>query len=148
VQEPTEYERHRDQTERDVERVKISAERANVMTQARAQILNEGSKGLTLINGGGAAALAAFLQAIWEKTDAIPMRWWILFGMCWLVAGTAISAINFLTRYLGSFHEKATRPMENPWWWGQIATTLLGFACFIVGMSMAIVGGFIALKAH
>jgi hypothetical protein len=38
--------------------------RANVLTQVRNQILTEGFKGLTLINAGGAAALAAFLQAI------------------------------------------------------------------------------------
>lgn len=130
----------------DVERLKVSAERNNVLTQTRAQILNEGSKGLTLINGGGAAALAAFLQAIWDKTNAAPMRWWILFGMAWLIAGTAISAIIFITRYLGSFHEKATQTLLNPWWWTQIVFAVLGFLCFLVGMSMAVVGGFIALK--
>lgn len=132
--------------EQDIERLKVSAERNNVLTQTRAQILNEGSKGLTLINGGGAAALAAFLQAIWDKTNAAPMRWWILFGMAWLIAGTAISAIIFITRYLGSFHEKTTQPLLNPWWWTQIVFTVLGFLCFLVGMSMAVVGGFIALK--
>lgn len=125
---------------------KLKAERSNVLTQTRAQILNEGSKGLTLINGGGAAALAAFLQAIWDKTNAAPMRWWILFGMMWLIAGTAISAIIFITRYLGSFHEKTTQPLSNPWWWAQIVFAVLGFLCFLVGMSMAVVGGFIALK--
>jgi hypothetical protein len=52
--------------------------RANVLTQTTNQILNEGFKGLVLLNGGGAAAMAAFLQAIWDKPSAAPMRIYLL----------------------------------------------------------------------
>lgn len=123
----------------------LAAERANILTQTRAQILNEGSKGLVLINGGGAAALAAFLQAIWDKTNIAPMRWWILVGMCWLIVGTAVSASIFVTRYLGAFHPKTTTPTQNPWWWLQLALTVLAVLCFTVGMGAAAFGGFSAL---
>ena len=128
-------------------RAELVAERANVLTQTRAQILNEGSKGLILINGGGAAALAAFLQAVWGEANFAPMRLWILVGMCWLIAGTAVSASIFLTRYLGALHAKTTTPTQNPWWWLQISLTAIAVVCFCAGMGTAVFGGFKALCA-
>jgi hypothetical protein len=136
-----------DPSEVETSRSQLLAERANVLTQTRAQILNEGSKGLILINGGGAVALAAFLQAIWGNSDFGPMRWWILVGISLLVMGTAISALIFLTRYLGGFHMNTTIPTQNPWWRLQIALTLLAVICFIAGMGSAVFGGFNALCA-
>ena len=38
---------------------------------ARAAITTEGVRGLFLLNGGGALALLAFLQAVWEKHPAL-----------------------------------------------------------------------------
>jgi hypothetical protein len=144
-EEPTEFELAKHQSAQDTARHKLMAERANILTETRAGILNEGSKGLILINGGGAAALAAFLQAIWDKSNIEPMRWWVLFGMCWLLVGTAFSSLIFITRYIGSFHEKTMQPTSNPWWWLQIILTLASVICFLLGMGFAIAGGFMAL---
>jgi len=43
----------------------------------RSEISNEGVKGLFLMNGGGAVALLAFLQAIWK--DQPFLSWLSLF---------------------------------------------------------------------
>ncbi len=144
-QEPSEFELEKHQAEKDRARSQIAAERANLLTNTRAQILNEGSKGLVLINGGGAAALATFAQAIWDKSDAAPMRWWLLFGICWLLLGTASASTIFLTRYFGSLHPNTTTPNKNPWWLAQLIVTILSVVLFIIGMGVAVAGGFIAL---
>jgi hypothetical protein len=58
------------------------AARANKLTEIRAQSLIESAKGLALINGGGAVALAAFLGQIWDKAGAQPMRPYLLVAIC------------------------------------------------------------------
>lgn len=74
-------------------------------------MVGEGAKGLILINGGGAVALAAFLQAIWDKTRVDPLRSAILTGITWLVIGTAIASTSFFLRYLNIFSKNPTS-----WW--------------------------------
>lgn len=124
----------------------LRADRTNVLTQSRSQILNEGSKGLTLINGGGAVALTAFLQAVWTEPTATEMRQWILAGIACLILGTAFSAIIFFSRYLGSFNKNTHNPLKNPWWWIQVGLTLFGLVCFLAGMSIAVIGSYISLN--
>jgi hypothetical protein len=113
--------------------------------QIRNGLLLEGFKGLTLINAGGAAALAAFLQAIWDKPPASPMRAWLLSGIAVLLVGTAISAATFVTRYMAFFHPKSATPRSNPWWWAMHVLVVLSLLCFLVGMGLAVAGGFVAL---
>jgi hypothetical protein len=117
------------------------AARANVLTQTRNQILNEGFKGLVLLNGGGAAALAAFLQAIWDKPSAEPMRFYLLIGIGLLLIGAAFASILFLVRYIAFFHRHTDTPPKNPWWWGMIVLILLSLLCFLGGMTSAVIGG-------
>ena len=124
---------------------RIRVDRANVLTQVRNQILNEGFKGLVLINGGGAAALALFLQAIWDKPSAAAMREYLLIGIGSLLLGTAFAAILFLARYVSFFHPNTNIPTRNPWWWTTIVLVLLSLACFLFGMGTAVNGGFVAL---
>lgn len=143
--EPTDFEIAKHQQMMDMHRAQREWDRANVLTETRAQILNEGSKGLILINGGGAAALAAFLQAIWTKEGVTPLLWGTLFGLCFLVVGTAAAALIFVTRYLGSGHRMATHPEWNPWRWWQLGLTALSVSFFLMGMGSAVVGGFVAL---
>ncbi len=115
-------------------------ERANVLTQTRNHILNEGFKGLVLINGGGAAALAAFLQAIWDKPTAAAVGVYLLIGIALLLLGTALAAILFLARYLSFFHRNTNVLTRNPWWWTTIVLVLLSLACFLFGMGTAVTG--------
>lgn len=115
---------------------------ASGWSQIRNQLLVEGFKGLTLINAGGAAALAAFLQAIWDKLPAAPLRAWLLAGIAVLLVGTAISALTFMARYLTFFHPKSSTPRSNPWWWAMHALVATSLLCFLIGMGLAVIGGF------
>jgi len=124
---------------------RIRADRANVLTQTRNRILSEGFRGLVLVNGGGAAALAAFLQAVWDKPSAAPMRVYLLIGIGSLLLGTAAAAILFLARYLSFFHPNTHTPTRNPWWWTTIVLVLLSLACFLFGMGTAVTGGLVTL---
>ena len=114
--------------------------------QIRGQLLLEGFKGLMLINAGGAAALAAFLQAIWDKPTAAPMRAWLLSGIALLLLGTAVAAATFVTRYMAFFHPKSSTPRSNPWWWAMQTLLGLSLLLFLVGMGLAVAGGFLALR--
>jgi hypothetical protein len=124
---------------------RMRADRANTLTQTRNQILTEGFKGLVLINGGGAGALAVFLQAILDKPVAAGMMWYLLIGIASLLVGTALAAILFLARYLSFFHPNTNILIRNPWWWTTIVLVMLSLACFLFGMGAAVWGGFVAL---
>lgn len=113
--------------------------------QIRGTLLLEGFKGLTLINAGGAAALAAFLQAVWTVPTAAPMRAWLLSGIAALLVGTAVAASTFVTRYMAFFHPESATPRRNPWWWAMHGLIGLSLLCFLCGMALAVAGGFIAL---
>ena|SRR5688572_22894207 len=120
----------------------------NETMKARAEMLNIGGRGLALINGGGAVALAAFLQAIWNNDGAADvMKPYLLWGMVVLVVGVFFASVIFVFRYLGSFHQQAARPFHNPWWWSQMVVYLLSSLCFLAGMAIAIRGGFVSLSA-
>lgn len=127
---------------------RLGAERTNLLSDLQNRILNEGSKGLVLINGGGAVALAAFLQAIWDKDAAAPMRLWVLVGICWLLVGTALAALIFVTRYLGSFDDRNIQPNAKRWWRSQMVLTIASVLFFLIGMGFAVAGGFVALWTH
>lgn len=119
---------------------------ASAWAQIRGQLLLEGFKGLTLINAGGAAALAAFLQAIWDKPTAEPMRVWLLSGIALLLIGTAVAAATFVTRYMAFFHPNSNTPRRNPWWWAMHVLVGASLLLFLAGMGLAVVGGFVALQ--
>lgn len=128
------------------DREKIAMDRANVLTQVRNQNLTEGFKGLILINAGGAAALGAFVQTVWDKQSAAPMLSRILFGICSLLFGTAVGAIGFVARHLSFFHPNTLRPFSNPWWWAELVIICLAVVFFLVGMGIAVFGAFLALR--
>ena len=124
---------------------KLAMDRANVLTQTRNQILTEGFNGLTLINAGGAAALGAFLQAVWDKPSAAPMLSSILWGICWLLFGTAVAASGFVARHLSFFHRNTLDPFKNPWWWAELGIIALAVIFFLVGMGVAVSGAFLTV---
>jgi cation transporter-like permease len=115
--------------------------RANVLTQTTNQILNEGFKGLVLLNGGGAAAMAAFLQAIWDKPSAAPMRIYLLCGIGLLLLGAAVASILFLVRYRSFFDPNTNTPPLNPWWRWMHRLIAVSLGCFLVGMALVVIGG-------
>lgn len=128
----------------ELERLKL--ERANLLTGLRAQMLNEGTKGLFIMNGGGAIALATWLQAVWDKPWASPMLCWQLWGMAAFAAGIAVAAVIPIARYLGSLHGNTLTPLKNPWWWVYIVANVSSILLFAVGSSLVVGGGFAALS--
>ena len=66
----------------------------NVLRDSKERYINEGAKGLILVNGAGAAALLAFLQALWGKDGAAALAEWVLYGTAVLATGVAIGPGN------------------------------------------------------
>jgi hypothetical protein len=71
---------------------------------ARAEITSEGVKGLFLLNGGGAVALLAFLQAIWDNK---PLAKVVVIGIGILTFGALIAGFVNFFRYHTSFNFQA-----------------------------------------
>jgi hypothetical protein len=125
---------------------KVMLDRANTITEVKNQILSEGIKGLFLINGGGAVALATWLQAVWDKPWAAPMLTWQLYGMSVYALGVFFGAFSPLARYLVFLHKNTNTPTKNPWWWTHIAATVLSILCFAVASGFVVRGGLVALE--
>jgi hypothetical protein len=53
-----------------------------------------GLRAVFLLNGGGAVALLAFLQAIWTEPKAVVLAPWVVAGMVPLLLGAAASGSN------------------------------------------------------
>jgi len=66
------------------------------LTDQRNDAMREGVKALVLMNGGGAVALLAFLQAIWEKDATLAS--WIIGGVACLVLGVGCAGLVHLFR--------------------------------------------------
>ena len=66
------------------------------LTDQRNDAMREGVKALVLMNGGGAVALLAFLQAIWHKDHVL--AFWIVFGLAFLVVGVGSAGLVHLFR--------------------------------------------------
>jgi hypothetical protein len=123
----------------------MATERDNLMTQLRAEMLLEGTKGLVLINGSGSVALATWLQAVWEKSWAAPMLWWHVSAMMAFGIGVGFAGIVSFVRYLASLHRNSTTPKKNPWWWTHLIATLISTLCFTVAVVLIATGCYRAL---
>ena len=85
--------------------------------------------------------MGAFLQAIWDRPTAAPMRIYLLYGIELLLLGAAVASILFLVRYRSFFDPNTNILTQNPWW--RWMNRLIGFSlvCFIAGMALAVIGG-------
>ena len=116
--------------------------------KAKTDVTESGIKGLTLINGGAAIALAAFLQAIISKPEAVAVVPYVVVGLGLNCLGVAAAASVFWLRYMQSRvenkHHKYTR--DNPWWWASWGTCLLSIFLFVCGVGAVVVGGYTKLQ--
>jgi len=71
----------------------------------RAEVTTEGVKGLFMMNGGGAVALLAFLQAVWEKQPQLAK--FALAGIAAMSLGLVLAGLINFFRYHASFNFQA-----------------------------------------
>ena len=143
--EPTSWELAQYQSAKDEANRQRHLERANKLTEIRAHTLVESAKGLALINGGGAVALAALLGQIWDKGGAQPMRPYVLVAIGVLALGVGFAAVLPYIRYQNSLDERSLEIGASPWWRTYPACTILSVAASILGMGIAVCGGFRSL---
>ena len=69
---------------------------------SRAGLLTEGYKGLLIVNGGGAAALLAFVQAVWKDDKALAHL--ALSGISFMVCGLFFAMLVPFLRFHHSWY--------------------------------------------
>jgi hypothetical protein len=122
----------------------IDTDRAYTVTETKNLLFIENIKGLFLMNGGGAVALATWLQVVWEKEWASAMLWWQLWAMLMFAFGVFWAGVGYLARFLAFYHKNAEHPVENPAWWLHIASVTLSIILFAVASILIVKGGFVA----
>jgi hypothetical protein len=112
-------------------------------TATRSAIQNEASKILALINGGGAAALAALLQAVWDKWEPVS-RGMVITGIRFLLIGLAVVPVTLVLRYINGLRPVSYRAFRNPFWYLIILSYAVSLALFVIGMWWATDGAQLA----
>jgi hypothetical protein len=120
--------------------------------RVRAEITTQGIRGLLLINGGGAAALLAFLQAVWNQDPRLAN--YVVTAIAWLAAGVSIAGVSFFLRYHTSFafdKLKVTKKVSHykawkAWSHVSVASWYVSLAMFIVGLSWVVRGAWDLLE--
>ena len=107
-------------------------------TRHRLEILNQAFRGLLLINGGGALALLAYLQALEHKDPELSKI--ILIGLAFLVVGLVTAILFMALRYHTSYEDQRGNPN-----WEKYRRFVLIFlygslAFFVVAMGVLIIG--------
>ena len=100
---------------------------------------------LALINGGGAAALATLLQAVWDEWEPAS-RGMVITGIGFLLGGLAVVPVTFVLRYVNRLNvtRRSYRPLRNWLWWVIMASYAATVILFIIGMWWAMDGARLA----
>lgn len=122
-----------------------SSQRADAITVVKNELFVESVKGLFLMNGGGAIALATWMQAVWEKDWSRPMLEMHLWGMAGFGVGVFAAGVSLLARFLAFYHPKTNTPLENPVWWVHVVASVFSIVAFGVAILLVVKGGFAAL---
>ena len=117
---------------------------------SRAALLTEGFKGLLLVNGGGAVALLAFLQAIWS-TDKVLAKT-VLVGIGFMSLGLAVALLVPFFRYHHSHlaqkkerKEKYSERKRKFFFWAYVISQYVSIIFFILGTTYLVVVGWCGL---
>jgi len=103
------------------------------------RVLLEGQKAYIVINAAGAAALLAFLQAIWSNAGAMALKRGVLFGIAVFAAGVGIATFGYVTH-----HWALRRNQIRSGFIFQVAhlwIPFLAIACFVAGLILPVMGG-------
>jgi hypothetical protein len=109
-----------------------------VFTGQRDDAIREGVKGLLLINGGGATAMLAFLQAIWATKPQIAK--YVVLCIACLAFGLFLAGLVHLFRYQASFAFQSG--MDRRWRYRflYLAAAYGSLGAFLVGIAIVVVG--------
>lgn len=137
-----------DQHEYDLKNRELQQRQWETEYNTKAAIEAQGYKGLGLINGGAAVALGALLQAVINKPEAVSVVPFILSGIVFNIAGITAASIIFWVRYNQWVYEKQYDKFmkDNPWWAWRWYLAGISLLCFVVGMGVAVWGGFTRLN--
>lgn len=103
------------------------------------RVLFEGQKAYIVINAAGAAALLAFLQAIWSTGGALPLKRGVLYGIATFAVGVGIAAFGYVIH-----HWALRRNQIKSGFIFQLAHVWIPFiaiACFVAGLLFPVMGG-------
>jgi hypothetical protein len=117
---------------------------AEARTRQRDQAASELVRALLIINGGGAAALLAFLQAIWSSQRALAKP--TIVALIILAVGAVLAAAFHLFRYQASWHHQ--RGDLNRWVKYRrfyLISAWLSLLAFLAGIVVVAIGAWNAL---
>lgn len=111
----------------------------STFTEQRNDAIREGVKGLFLINGGGAAAMLAFLQATWTTRPGLAR--YIVICTALFSLGLALAGSVQLFRYQTSFSFQSRRLLAyRIYRFLYLLAALLSLGAFLVGVSVIVLG--------
>ena len=113
----------------------------NILRESKERYINEGAKGLIWMNGAGAVALLALLQAILGKPGAAAFSIWILAGTGCLLFGVALAASIFMFPHR-AYVKGAHNEKHSLYKWAHWYVPGLSIAAFVVGAALTVAGGF------
>lgn len=108
------------------------------------RVLLEGQKAYIVINAAGAAALLAFLQAIWSSAGAMPLKRGVLYGIATFAAGVGIATFGYVAHHWALRRNQIRSglifQMAHVW------IPFIAIACFVAGLLLPVKGGFDTLN--
>jgi hypothetical protein len=109
---------------------------AEARTRQRDQAASELVRGLLIINGGGAAALLAFLGAIWSSPTSVALAKPTIIAL-WILASGAFAAGAFhLFRYGASVLQQRGNKIWRVFMVLYLGSAVVSLVCFIGGVSV------------
>ena len=117
---------------------------AKDFTDQRNDALREGVKGLFLMNGGGAVAMLAFLQAIWKDNPQLAK--YVIASIALLAAGVFLAGIVQFFRYNASFSFQGGKHFAfRVYRFLYLAAAYCSLAAFLVGVLIMVSGAWCSL---
>ena len=110
------------------------------LMKQRNEAMAELVKALLIINGGGAVALLAFLQAIWGHSRATLAQPTVL-AIALLSAGALLAASCHLFRHQASWYHQSGRIAMWKWFRrGYLTSAALSLGAFASGVCIVVIG--------
>ncbi len=113
---------------------------------SRAEILTESVKGLLLVNGGGAVALLAFLQAIWSQDKELARV--VLWGIAMMGGGLVFALLVQPFRVSHSKIVEREGDRKTVFWFSYVACQYLSVLAFAGALGYLVYGGLEELGAR